>query len=68
MILEAIQKAKTNKKDLDVIWLDLAYAYGLVPHKMILLSLQMYHIPDYLKNNIEQRSTTRHCSFVKGEP
>ena len=46
MIREAIQKAKTNKKDLNVIWLDLAYAYGLVPHQMILLSLQMYHIPE----------------------
>ena len=32
MIWEAIQKAKTNKKDLDVIWLDLVNAYGQVPH------------------------------------
>ena len=45
MIWEAIQKAKTNKKDLDIIWLDLANAYGSVPHQMILLSLWMYHIP-----------------------
>ena len=41
MIWEAIQKAKANKKDLDVIWLDLANAYGWVPHQMIHLSLQM---------------------------
>ena len=45
MIWEAIQKAKANKKDLDVIWLDLANAYGTVPHQMIHLSLQMYHVP-----------------------
>ena len=45
-IWEAIQKAKTNKKDLDVIWLDLANAYGSVPHQMILLSLWMYHMPE----------------------
>ena len=32
MIWEAIKKAKVNKKDLDVIWLDLANAYGSVPH------------------------------------
>ena len=44
MIWEAIEKAKTNKKDLDVIWLDLANAYESVPHQ-ILLSIQMYHIP-----------------------
>ena len=45
MIWEAIQKAKVIKKDLDVIWLDLANTYGLVPHQMIHLSLQMYHVP-----------------------
>lgn len=46
MIWEAIQKAKIKRKDLDVIWLDLANAYGSVPHQMIQLSLQMYHIPE----------------------
>ena len=45
MIWEAIQKDKVNKKDLDVIWLDLGNAYGLVPHQMIHLSLHMYHVP-----------------------
>ena len=45
MIWEAIQKAKARKKDLDVIWLDLANAYGSVPHQMIHLSLQMCHVP-----------------------
>ena len=45
MIWEAIQKAKANKKYLDVIWLDLANAYGSVPHQMIHLFLQMYHFP-----------------------
>ena len=39
MIWEAIQKATANKKDLDVIWLDLANAYGLIPNQMIHLSL-----------------------------
>ena len=48
MMWEAIQKAKTNKKELDVIWLDLANANGSVPHQMILLSLQMYYIPEEL--------------------
>ena len=52
MIWEAIQKAKTNKKDLDVIWLDLANTYGSVSHQMILLSLQMYHIPDEISKMV----------------
>ena len=46
MILEAIKKTKTYKKNLDVIWLDLANAYESVPHQMILLSLWIYHIPE----------------------
>ena len=45
MTWEIIQKAKKNKKDLNVIWLDLANAYGSVPRRMKLLSLPMYHIP-----------------------
>ena len=44
MIWEAIQKAKANKKDLDVIWLDLAHTYGSVPNQIIHFSLQMYHV------------------------
>ena len=46
MIWEAIQRAKSEKLNLDVIWLDLANAYGLVPHQMIQLALRMYHVPE----------------------
>ena len=53
MIWEAIQKAKENKTDLDVIWLDLANAYGSVPHQMIQLALQMYHVPEGICKMLE---------------
>ena len=46
MIWEAIEKAKTNKMDLDVTWLDLANAYGSVPPQKILLSQRMNSIPE----------------------
>ena len=49
MIWETIQKAKTNKKDLDVIWLDLDNAYRLVLHQMILLSLHIIFQRKYPK-------------------
>ncbi|KAK3769751.1 hypothetical protein RRG08_046858 [Elysia crispata] len=45
MIWEAIQRAKSEKINLDVIWLDLANAYGSVSHQMIQLALKMYHVP-----------------------
>ncbi|KAL8564151.1 hypothetical protein ACOMHN_017421 [Nucella lapillus] len=35
MIWDAIQRAKAEKGNLDVVWLDLVNAYGSVPHKMI---------------------------------
>ncbi|GFO36928.1 reverse transcriptase [Plakobranchus ocellatus] len=46
MIWEAIQRAKSEKLNLDVVWLDLANAYGSVPHEMIQLALRMHHVPD----------------------
>ena len=39
--LEAIQKAKTIKNDLEVIWLDLANAYWSLLHQMSVLSLPL---------------------------
>ncbi|GFR70068.1 reverse transcriptase [Elysia marginata] len=46
MIWEAIQRAKSEKLNLDVVWLELANAYGSVPHEMIQLVLRMYHVPE----------------------
>lgn len=46
MIWDAIQRAKTNRIDLHVIWLDLANAYGSVPHGLLWKALEMHHVPD----------------------
>ena len=46
MIWEAIQRARSEKLNLDVVWLNLANAYGSVPHQMIQLALRMYHVPE----------------------
>ncbi|GFO37459.1 reverse transcriptase [Plakobranchus ocellatus] len=46
MIWEAIHRAKSEKLNVDVIWLDLANAYGSVPYEMIQLTLRMYHVPE----------------------
>ncbi len=52
MIWDTIQTAKSNKQDLAVIWLDLANAYGSVPHSLIRYAMEFFHIPDKLKNFI----------------
>ena len=46
MIWEAIQRFKSEKLNLAVVWLDLANAYGSVLHQMIQLALRMYHVQE----------------------
>ena len=46
MIWHTIPSAKASKKDLSVIWLDLANAYGSVPHALIKFSLEFFHVPE----------------------
>ena len=50
MIWEQIQTAKRRKLDLHVVWLDLANAYGSVPHQLITFALNFFHIPTCIKN------------------
>ena len=44
-IWEAIQTAKNKKEDLNVVWLDLANAYGSVPHELLMKAMEFFHIP-----------------------
>ena len=46
MIWEAIQKAYSEKLNLEVIWLYLANAYRSVPNQMVQLALKMYRVPE----------------------
>ena len=54
MIWETIQRAKSQKLDLDVVWLDLANAYGSVPHQMIQMTLEMYHVPSNIRQMLRR--------------
>ena len=49
---EVIKDAKLNRKDLSVVWLDLANAYGAVPHLLILRALRYYNVPTKVINII----------------
>ena len=46
IVTEIIKQAKASKGELAVIWLDLANAYGTIPHKLIEVMLQRYHVPE----------------------
>jgi len=49
MIWNSIRTAKQDKSELHVVWLDLANAYGSVPHDLIYRSLDFFYIPGKIK-------------------
>lgn len=46
VLTQIIREAREGKGELAVIWLDLANAYGSMPHKLVQLTLEKYHIPE----------------------
>ena len=62
-ISQLIREAKVNKGDLTVVWLDLANAYGTVPHKLIEKALQHYHIPGKIQAIINNYLEGIHMRF-----
>ena len=54
MIWNSLMTAKRLKQELHVIWLDLANAYGSVPHLLIKLALTKFHVPDKLSDMLMQ--------------
>lgn len=49
MIWEQIQRARRERSDLHVVWLDQANAYGSVPHQLINFALDFLYIPNCIK-------------------
>lgn len=49
MVTQLLREAKENKGDLVVLWLDLANAYGSIPHKLVLETLERHHVPASVK-------------------
>ena len=44
-IWDNIQEAKKTKENLNVVWLDLANAYGSVPHELLMKAMEFFYIP-----------------------
>ncbi|XP_069139210.1 uncharacterized protein [Argopecten irradians] len=64
IITQLIREAKVNKKDLTVIWLDLANAYGTIPHMLIQEALEHYHIPEHFRRLIKSYFSGIHLRFT----
>jgi hypothetical protein len=54
MIWECIQRHKKEKKDLDVIWLDLANAYGSIPHRFLQFALEFFWVPGAVREMVKK--------------
>lgn len=45
MIWDAIKEARREKRSIDVVWLDLANAYGAIPHAFIRFAMNFFWVP-----------------------
>ena len=50
LLNEALKDAKKNRRQIVVSWVDLANAYGSVPHNLIQFALEWYHVPECIRN------------------
>lgn len=49
VITQLLREARENKGDLVLLWLDLANAYGSIPHKLVESALQKHHVPGNIR-------------------
>ena len=50
MVWRALKEARAKKSNLGVIWLDIANAYGSIPHKLIVFALHIYGVsPQWIR-------------------
>lgn len=52
ILSQLIWEAKKSKGNLAVVWLDLANAYGSIPHGLVNAALENYHIPHHISGMI----------------
>ena len=50
MVWHALKEARAQRVNLAVIWLDIANAYGFIPHKLIVFTLHRYGVsPQWIR-------------------
>lgn len=64
MIWDQIQKAKWEKADFHVIWLDQANTYGSVPHQLISYAMEFFHMPSCIKTTVASYFNGLQMCFV----
>lgn len=67
MIWHQIQAAKRDKRDLHVIFLDLANAFGSVPHNLLWESFNFFHVPSSITSLVKAYFTDLQLCFTTGK-
>jgi len=63
IISQLIGEAKVNRGDLTVVWLDLANAYGTIPHKLLEEALEHYYVQEHVQGMIVGYFSGIHLRF-----
>ncbi|XP_078458809.1 uncharacterized protein LOC144723905 [Lampetra planeri] len=67
MIWHQIQMAKVEKRDLHVVFLDLANAFGSVPHELLWSAFRFFHIPDTITTLVKSYFQDLQFCFTTSE-
>ena len=67
ILSQLIREAKTEKKNLVVTWLDIANAYGSIPHDVIKKALERAYVPENTRQLIESYYSDVRIRFTTRE-
>ncbi|XP_021365777.1 uncharacterized protein LOC110458420 [Mizuhopecten yessoensis] len=67
VLSQLIREAKSSRGNLTVVWLDLANAYGSIPHELIEVALQHYFIPEHIQGIVRSYFSGIQVRFTVGE-
>lgn len=66
VVTQLIREAREGKGNLAVLWLDLANAYGSIPHKLVEVALEKHHVPSNIKALIMDYYNNFNLRFTSG--
>lgn len=67
VVTQLIREAREGKGNRAVLWLDLANAYGSIPHKLVEVALGRHHVPSSIKILIMDYYNNFNLRFTSGK-
>nr|XP_057943465.1 uncharacterized protein LOC131138512 [Doryrhamphus excisus] len=66
VVTQLIREARESRGNLAVLWLDLANAYGSIPHKLVTTALTTHHVPEKITELIQDYYSSFSLRFTSG--